>query len=98
MSSDPATLPMPDPAQQAKPLLLSQADAWTYLGLPRSTWFRLRSAGKLPEPVAVPGGALYWRRADLDKWTSNLRPSRKKRRVGPLTKSSSEADLNHLPE
>jgi len=71
---------LPTPASPAKPLLLSQSEAWTYLGLPRSTWFRLRSAGKLPDPVNVPGSGLFWRRADLDKWVTNLKPERKSRR------------------
>ena len=79
---EPSTIPLPDTAQPAaKPLLLSQPDAWAYLGLPRSTWFRLRSAGKLPSPVNVPSGGLFWRRADLDRWTGNLKPSRGPRRA-----------------
>jgi predicted DNA-binding transcriptional regulator AlpA len=69
----------PKPPNKAG-LLVPQSGAWVYLGIPRSTWFRLRSAGKLPDPVNVPGSGLYWRRADLDKWAAGLKPERKSRR------------------
>jgi predicted DNA-binding transcriptional regulator AlpA len=58
------------------PLLLPQPAAWTFLGVSRSAWFRLRSAGKLPVPVSVPGAGLHWRSADLRRWAENLRPRR----------------------
>jgi len=82
MPSNPATVPLPVPAAApAKPgLLLTQNKSWEYVGIPRSTWFRLRSAGSLPEPVNVPGSGLFWRRADLDKWVASLKPERRSRR------------------
>ena len=86
---EPSTIPM-KPAEPAKPLLLNQGEAMAYLGLPRSSWFRLRAAGKLPDPVDVPGGALYWRTADLDRWTSRLKPSRRRRRTGRPNKPAGE--------
>jgi predicted DNA-binding transcriptional regulator AlpA len=63
------------------PQLFDQADAMRYVGLPRSTWFRLRSADELPAPVAVPGSGPRWRRADLDKWLAKLKPARRKSRA-----------------
>jgi predicted DNA-binding transcriptional regulator AlpA len=58
------------PALLAKP--------WTYLGLSRSAFFRLRSADKAPRPVAVPGckRPLY-RKTDLDKWVERLQVARR---------------------
>lgn len=53
-----------------------QPGAIAYSGLPRSTWFRLRSAGKLPAPVEVEGTGPRWRRSDLDKWLERLKPRR----------------------
>ena len=58
------------------PQLLDQGDAWTYCGLSRSGWFRLKSAGELPAPIHVSGVGLRWRRADLDKWLARLKPRR----------------------
>jgi predicted DNA-binding transcriptional regulator AlpA len=57
------------------PLLLSQLAAIKYVGLSRSAWYRLRSVGKLPRPVSVPGCGPHWRRADLDRWAENVRPA-----------------------
>lgn len=63
------------------PQLFDQADAMRYVGLPRSTWFRLRSADELPAPVNVPGSGPRWRRADLDTWLKKLKPARRKSRA-----------------
>jgi excisionase family DNA binding protein len=60
-------------------LLLSQSEAWAYLGLARSSWYRLRAAGKLPAPVSVYGTGPRWRRADLDAWVAKLKPARMKK-------------------
>jgi predicted DNA-binding transcriptional regulator AlpA len=83
MPSDPATIPIHEPTPGKPGLLLSQSESWGYIGLPRTTWFRLRAKDMLPDPVVVPGGALYWRRADLDRWAANLKPDRKPRRRKP---------------
>src|SRR5262245_19403665 len=62
---------------QPTPRLLDQPDAWPYLGLSRSEWFRLRAAGELPDPVQMPGRKLpMWRAEDLDKWPRRLKPAR----------------------
>ncbi len=71
-----ATIPIPTAKAG---LLLSQSEAWEFVGLPRSTWFRLRSAGKLPNPVEVPSGGLYWLRSDLENWVANLKYIRRAR-------------------
>ncbi len=69
------------------PQLFDQPDAMRYVGLARSTWFRLRSADELPPPVAIPGTGPRWRRADLDKWLAKLKPARRRSRAA-------EAELN----
>jgi|GEM_PF-3576961 len=66
-------------AMVTAPQLLDQGDAWHYCGLSRSGWFRLRSAGEIPAPVDVPGVGLRWRRTDLDKWLTRLKPRRNSR-------------------
>lgn len=59
------------------PIIVSQPDAWAYVGLSRAEWFRLKSAGKLPDPVFMPGSTWpKWRKADLDKWVSSLPSTR----------------------
>lgn len=63
------------------PQLFDQPGAMKYVGLARSTWFRLRSMGEIPEPVSVPGTGPRWRRADLDAWLARLKPARRKARV-----------------
>lgn len=75
--SDPIALPLPGLSASPSAQLLTQPESWAYIGVPRTTWFRLRAMGKLPEPVAVPGGdRLYWRRSDLDQWIAKLKPAR----------------------
>jgi predicted DNA-binding transcriptional regulator AlpA len=55
-------------------LLLSQAEAIALVGVSRAMWFRLRSAGRLPRPISVPGNSRpFWRRADLERWVANLK-------------------------
>jgi predicted DNA-binding transcriptional regulator AlpA len=70
--------PGPEPKPAKAGLLLSQGEAWRYLGLARSSWYRLRAAGKLPSPVSVYGTGPRWRRADLDAWVARLKPARRK--------------------
>ena len=77
--SESAVLPN-EPAKPPKPLLLPQAESYEYIGIPRSSWYRLRAAGLLPLPVNVPGSGLMWRTADLDAWVARLKPERKSRR------------------
>lgn len=61
----------------AAPIILSQPAAWAYVGLSRAEWFRLKSAGKLPEPVYMPSSTWpKWRVADLDKWAASLPSTR----------------------
>ncbi len=76
----PAESPPLEAALAAKPLLLRQSAACEYLGLSRTAWFRLRAAGRLPPPVALPGTAMYWRVADLDRWVDSLNVDTKPRR------------------
>jgi predicted DNA-binding transcriptional regulator AlpA len=68
-------------ANRPAPQTFGQNDAIAYVGLPESTWFRLRSAGEIPEPVEVPGSGPRWRKRDLDKYLDSLKPRRKKRTV-----------------
>ena len=63
------------------PLLLTAEQAWSFLGVSRSTFWRLLSAGDLPEAVSVPGSGPRWKRADLERWTDKLKARRRKPRA-----------------
>lgn len=71
-------------------LLLDQQNAWEFVGLSRATWFRLRSAGKIPEPVRIAGSSLRWRRSDLEKWVAGLPTGTGRRRTRSQTKVLNE--------
>jgi predicted DNA-binding transcriptional regulator AlpA len=53
---------------------------WTYLGVSRSAWYRLMSAGEAPLPLALPGRN-RWRISDLDEWLKKQKPVRHLRRL-----------------
>jgi predicted DNA-binding transcriptional regulator AlpA len=78
-----ATVTSPKPhatANTSESLLVAQRDAPAVLGLSRTRFYALKSAGVLPPPVHVPGGEIAYRRADLSKWVANLRPVRRGRK------------------
>ena len=56
--------------------LLSAKTLAKMLSLSARTVWRLRSSGKLPEPVKV-GGAIRWRQQDIERWTAMGCPNRK---------------------
>ena len=58
------------------PQLLTQDQAFKYVGLSRSAWFRLKSMGELPAPVNVEGSDVRYRRTDLDRWIARLKSKR----------------------
>jgi predicted DNA-binding transcriptional regulator AlpA len=68
---------MPNETTQS-PALLSIKDLVAMLGIaPRTIW-RLRDAGKMPQPVRLGGptrGAIRWRRTDIMAWIENGCPS-----------------------
>ncbi len=48
-------------------LLLSAEELGERLGFSARTIWRLRSAGKLPQPVKI-GGSIRWRADEIDAW------------------------------
>ena len=58
-----------------QPLLVAQKDVPALLGLSLRAFFRLKSAGVLPLPVAIEGEIKY-RRSDLEKWVKRLKSKR----------------------
>jgi predicted DNA-binding transcriptional regulator AlpA len=50
-----------------EPLLLSDREAARLCRVGRSTWHRLRAAGKVPPPIHL-GRSCRWRRAELEDW------------------------------
>jgi excisionase family DNA binding protein len=77
-----AGLLRPEPASSddadGDALLLDAGTVARLLSLSRATVWRLRDAGKLPEPVRI-GGCVRWRRSDLDAWISAGCPARLQR-------------------
>ena len=48
-------------------MLLSVKEVCQALDIGRSTLYRLKSSGKVPNPVRI-GGSLKWRKAELEDW------------------------------
>lgn len=56
-------------------LLLSARDAAATCGVSKATWWRLDSAGKIPQPIKI-GGSTRWRTDDLRRWVAAGCPDR----------------------
>lgn len=56
-------------SSQTPLLLLSAQTLAQRLAVSVRTLWRLRSSGKLPEPIRL-GGAVRWRTADVDAWVA----------------------------
>jgi hypothetical protein len=52
---------------------------WEVVGMPRSTWFALRSADLTPLPVNLPGRRRQYRIADLVRWVEELGTTTRRR-------------------
>jgi excisionase family DNA binding protein len=52
------------------PLLITAGKLAALLEISTRTLWRLRSAGRLPEPVRL-GGAVRWRREEIQKWIAD---------------------------
>jgi predicted DNA-binding transcriptional regulator AlpA len=63
----------PGPVPTADRLLLSQREAWEFLGISRSCWFKLKGANKLPKAVSLPDTFPRYRRADLERFAARLK-------------------------
>jgi len=59
------------------PMLLDAREAARLLGLGRSTFYRLHTSGRVPSPVHL-GGAVRWRREELEAWARAGCPPRAK--------------------
>lgn len=57
------------------PILVSACDAASLCGVSARTWWRLDSAGKVPQAVRL-GGRKLWRLAELRDWTAANCPPR----------------------
>src|SRR5262245_24308446 len=57
------------------PLLLRAAEAGVLCGRSLASWYRDNAAGRVPAPVRI-GGAVRWRRAELERWVEAGCPDR----------------------
>ncbi|MCX5670336.1 MAG: AlpA family phage regulatory protein [Planctomycetota bacterium] len=74
--ASPAPAPAPvAPAVAPLPLLIDAAEACRLLGIGRSLFFALKSAGRLPDPVHL-GRSVRWGRAELTAWVAAGCPPR----------------------
>ena len=59
-----------------EPVLLGYEEASKFLGIGRSTLYKLHSSGAIgPQPVTL-GGRALWRRRELEAWVSSGCPRR----------------------
>jgi predicted DNA-binding transcriptional regulator AlpA len=59
-------------AQIQQSLLLTQPQAWRFVGLSRTAWFRFKGQGLLPKPVNLPGCDQLFRRSELERFVERL--------------------------
>lgn len=71
----PAAVSSPPAPAGAPPLLLDARAAAALLGIGRSTWLRLVSAGKAPVPLKL-GACVRWPRPALEAWIARACPPR----------------------
>jgi predicted DNA-binding transcriptional regulator AlpA len=50
-----------------------------YLGLSRSSWYRLLTRENAPAAIKLAGAPRFWRVKDLDSWLKRLKPSRRRK-------------------
>jgi len=62
-------------AENLQPLLLSATDAASLIGIGRSLFWSMHSAGKVPLPVGL-GKRRLWRRSELERWVDAGCPAR----------------------
>jgi len=55
-------------------------EPWQYIGVSRSSWYRIMSTGQAPLPLDLPGRN-PWRISDLDAMLAKCRQVRQLRRV-----------------
>jgi predicted DNA-binding transcriptional regulator AlpA len=66
----------PELPPAVEPLLVPAPEAARLCGVSEASWYRLRSAGKVPAPVRL-GGRVLWRvEEDLRAWIAAGCPSR----------------------
>ena len=56
-------------------LLIGTNEAASLCGLSRAAWYKARASGKIPRPVKI-GGAVRWRRQELEDWIAAGCPAR----------------------
>ncbi len=63
------------PTEAGDPCLIAAADLARLLDISTRALWRLRSAGRLPQPIRL-GGAVRWRLAEIKQWIAAGCPAR----------------------
>ncbi len=66
---------MKDGEHNADSWLLTAEQAWILCNLSKSAWYKARARGRIPDPVKI-GGALRWRREELERWIESGCPTK----------------------
>lgn len=72
------TAPAIEPSAPVAALTLDAAGAAELLGVSRSTFWKLYSEGRTPEPLRLSGRVVRWRREELGAWVRAGCPPRDK--------------------
>lgn len=62
-------------AAQDSAVLLRMSAVTRFIGLGRSTIYRLMAESRFPTPVRLSTRAIAWRRSDLERWSAERPPA-----------------------
>lgn len=82
------------PATPPPAILLGEPEILEILGIGRSLWRTLLSAGQTPEPIRL-GRRVLWRRTDIEAWIAAGCPSREK--MAPSTPATATSGPQGRP-
>jgi predicted DNA-binding transcriptional regulator AlpA len=71
---------------------LATHEPWTYLGMSRSNWNKLRSQRRTPAPISLSAGRPSWRISDLQSWLDSLPAIEQRTKRGGNRRKVSEGE------
>lgn len=64
--------------EQVTRRLLTAEDVWVKLRMERSTFYKRRASGWIPDPIMYNGDRPLWLEAEIDHWIDSAAPHRDK--------------------